>query len=121
MATHGGARRPLGSVDECLRVIKGRHKADILIRLGRGTRRFGELGRELPRVSERVLARQLQELERDGIVARTVFAEVPPRVEYALTDKGRDLLPIIEDMRAYGQRWLGAECAAAGDVSLVVA
>jgi DNA-binding HxlR family transcriptional regulator len=55
---------------------------------------------------------RLRALEECGIVERHTNAEVPPRVEYALTAKGLDLLPIIDDMRSYGQRWLGAECAA---------
>jgi len=95
-------------VDACLRVIKGRHKADILIRLGRGgTLRFGELRRRIPRVSERMLAKQLHELERDGVVERTVYAEVPPRVEYSLTSFGRTLCPILEQLWHWGAAYGG--------------
>ena len=54
---------------------------------------------------------RLRALEEEGIVERHTFPEVPPRVEYALTEKGLALLPIIDDMRAYGESWLGAECA----------
>ncbi len=53
---------------------------------------------------------RLRALEEEGVVERQTFPEVPPRVEYALTEKGRALVPLIEDMRTYGQRWLGAEC-----------
>ena len=93
-------------MDAFLRVIKGRHKPDILIRLGRGgTLRFSELRRRIPRVSERMLAKQLHELERDGVVARTAYAEVPPRVEYSLTSFGKTLCPIIEQMWHWGQEY----------------
>ena len=93
-------------MDAFLRVIKGRHKPDILIRLGRGgTLRFSELRRRIPRVSERMLAKQLHELERDGVVTRTAYAEVPPRVEYCLPSFGKTLCPIIEQMWHWGQAY----------------
>src|SRR5918997_1614569 len=65
----------------------------------------------------------LRALEEEGIVARETFPEVPPRVEYALTEKGRALVPIIESMRSYGNEWLGAEgsCAEPAEVPLAVA
>ena len=102
-------------------IICGKWTILVIRDLAEGRSRFCELERSLAGISPRTLSLRLRALEEAGIVERHTFAEVPPRVEYALTDKGRDLLPIIEDMRAYGQRWLGAECAAAGDVSLVVA
>jgi len=80
--------------------------------LAEGRSRFCELERSLQGISPRTLSLRLRALEEAGIVERHTYAEVPPRVEYALTDKGGDLLPIIEDMRSYGKRWLGAECAA---------
>src|SRR5437868_10467382 len=85
----------------------------LLIRdLAEGRSRFCELERSLAGISPRTLSLRLRALEDAGIVERHTYPEVPPRVEYALTDKGGDLLPIIEDMRSYGKRWLGAECAA---------
>ena len=103
-------------------IICGKWTILVIRDLADGRSRFCELERSLAGISPRTLSLRLRALEEAGIVERHTFAEVPPRVEYALTDKGRDLLPIIEDMRAYGQRWLGAECAAAADdVSLVVA
>jgi DNA-binding HxlR family transcriptional regulator len=84
----------------------------LLIRdLAGGCSRFCELERSLAGISPRTLSLRLRALEEEGIVERQTFAEVPPRVEYALTEKGRALLPIIDDMRAYGEQWLGAECA----------
>ena len=83
----------------------------LLVRdLSEGCSRFCELERSLAGISPRTLSLRLRALEEEGIVERHTFAEVPPRVEYQLTAKGRDLLPIIESMRAYGERWLAAEC-----------
>ena len=84
----------------------------MLIRdLAEGHSRFCELERSLSGISPRTLSLRLRALEEEGIVERHTFGEVPPRVEYALTPKGVALLPIIEDMRAYGATWLGGECA----------
>lgn len=88
----------------------------LLVRdLAAGRSRFCELERSLAGISPRTLSLRLRALEEEGIVERHTFSEVPPRVEYALTDKGRALLPIIDDMRAYGERWLGAECSEHGE------
>jgi DNA-binding HxlR family transcriptional regulator len=79
----------------------------LLVRdLSEGTSRFCELERSLAGISPRTLSLRLRALEEEGVVERHTYAEVPPRVEYQLTEKGRDLLPIIESMRAYGERWL---------------
>ena len=95
----------------------------LLVRdLAEGHTRFCELERSLQGISPRTLSLRLRALEEEGIVERQTFAEVPPRVEYALTEKGRALIPIVESMRAYGERWLGAECAASAlDEPVVVA
>src|SRR5207253_435985 len=97
----------------------------LLVRdLAAGRSRFCELERSLAGISPRTLSLRLRALEEAGIVARDTFPEVPPRVEYALTEKGLALLPIIDDMRAYGERWLAAECgreaAGAPDSTLAV-
>jgi DNA-binding HxlR family transcriptional regulator len=89
-------------IEALVRLIRGRHKPDILIRLNPGPQRFSELHRAIPGVSERVLSRQLDELERDGLVHRTVFPEVPSRVEYSLTQFGRTLCPILKHMWKWG-------------------
>jgi DNA-binding HxlR family transcriptional regulator len=84
----------------------------LLVRdLSEGRSRFCELERSLNGISPRTLSLRLRALEEEGIVERRTYAEVPPRVEYTLTAKGRALIPIIEGMRDYGERWLGAECA----------
>ena len=74
--------------------------------LAEESRRFCELERSLEGISPRTLSLRLRALEECGIVERQTYPEVPPRVEYALTVKGRDLVPLIEDMRDYGRRWL---------------
>ena len=79
----------------------------LLVReLADGRSRFCELERSLAGISPRTLSLRLRALEEESIVERHTFPEVPPRVEYALTEKGRALLPIIEDMREYGEDWL---------------
>src|SRR5438270_1928132 len=95
----------------------------LLVRdLAEGRSRSSELERSLAGISPRTLSLRLRALEESGIVERHTYAEVPPRVEYALTPKGEALLPIIDDMRSYGRRWLGAECASVPDgESLAVA
>jgi DNA-binding HxlR family transcriptional regulator len=84
----------------------------LLVRdLAEGRARFCELERSLAGISPRTLSLRLRALEEEGIVERQSHAEVPPRVDYALTEKGRALLPIVESMRAYGQQWLGGDAA----------
>jgi DNA-binding HxlR family transcriptional regulator len=81
--------------------------------LAEGRCRFCELERSLAGISPRTLSLRLRALEDEGIVERRTYPEVPPRVEYALTEKGEALQPLIEDMRRYGREWLGAVEAAA--------
>ncbi len=82
----------------------------LLVReLAEGHSRFCELERSLTGISPRTLSLRLRALEEEGIVERQTFPEVPPRVEYALTEKGRALRPLIDDMRAFGSAWL-ADC-----------
>jgi DNA-binding HxlR family transcriptional regulator len=85
----------------------------LLVRdLAEGRARFCELERSLAGISPRTLSLRLRALEEEGVVERQTYPEVPPRVEYALTEKGRALVPIIEDMRTYGRRWLLSDEAA---------
>ena len=81
----------------------------ILRDLAHGPRRFGALQRSLVGISPKTLSERLKRLEESEVVARTCYAEVPPRVEYCLTPKGYALLPIIEAMRVYGSTWLTEE------------
>ena len=92
-------------------IVCGKWTLLLIKDLSEGRSRFCELERSLGGISPRTLSLRLRALEEEGIVARQTFPEVPPRVEYALTEKGRALVPLIEDMRAYGTRWLAAECA----------
>ena len=96
-------------VSRCAGVISGKWTILLVRDLAEGRCRFCELERSLAGISPRTLSLRLRALEEEGIVERHTYAEVPPRVEYALTEKGLDLLPIIEDMRAYGLRWLGEQ------------
>ena len=92
-------------VEATLDVIGGKWKVVILYHLTHdGTHRFAVLRRKIPGVSERMLTQQLRELEDDGIVHREVYAEVPPKVEYSLTEYGKTLRPITEVMCEWGQR-----------------
>jgi DNA-binding HxlR family transcriptional regulator len=83
-------------------VIGGKWKVPILYHLQASTRRFSELRRLLPPVTPRMLAQQLRELERDGMVRRKVHAQVPPKVEYSLTPMGKSVRPIIVAMCRWG-------------------
>ncbi len=90
--------------------IIGNKWTPLIVRdLAAGRRRFSELERSLAGVSPKTLSERLKRLEEAGVVDRACFAEVPPRVEYSLTAKGFDLLPVIESMRAFGARWLGSD------------
>ncbi|MFF8269128.1 winged helix-turn-helix transcriptional regulator [Streptomyces sp. NPDC016562] len=102
-------RRP--GADHCgiaaaMSVIDGKWKVSILWELNQRPRRFGELRRLVPGVSEKVLAAQLRELEADGTVHRKVHDEVPPRVEYSLTPLGQDLNAALEPLGAWGAKHL---------------
>jgi DNA-binding HxlR family transcriptional regulator len=96
-------------------VVCGKWTLLVIRDLADGSSRFCELERSLEGISPRTLSLRLRALEEEGIVERHTYPEVPPRVEYALTVKGQALVPLIEDMRSYGARWLfeGSETAAA--------
>ncbi|HLR93272.1 MAG TPA: helix-turn-helix domain-containing protein [Jiangellaceae bacterium] len=90
-------------IDAALDVVSGKWKGLILWELdAHGTRRFAELRRGLPGVSEKMLTQHLREMEQDGLVHRMVYAEVPPRVEYSLTEHGQTLNKALEPLGAWG-------------------
>jgi DNA-binding HxlR family transcriptional regulator len=91
-------------------IVCGKWTLLLIRELAAGQSRFCELERSLEGISPRTLSLRLRSLEEEGIVERQTFSEVPPRVEYALTEKGTALLPIIDDMRVYGERWIVQGC-----------
>src|SRR6202795_4803614 len=93
-------------VEATLDLIDGKWKAIILYHLLKGTLRCNEMRRRLAKITQRMLTRQLRELEEVGLVSRTIFAEVPPRFEYALTDQGRSLEPVIRALWDWGNAYL---------------
>ncbi len=92
-----------------LRLIGGKYKALILWHLTGGRRRFSELHRLVPAATPKMLTQQLRELERDCLLLRTVYPVVPPKVEYALTETGRSLRPVLESMFHWGEQRLRDE------------
>lgn len=93
-------------VEACLEVIGGKWKGVILFHLLGGTKRFNELMRLMPDVTQRMLTRQLRELEADRIILRKVYAEVPPKVEYSLSEFGRTLDPVLKMLQSWGAEYL---------------
>src|SRR5688572_20733588 len=91
-----------------LAVISGTWKVPILFHLTKGTKRFSALRRDLAGISPKVLTQQLRELERDGVVSRKVYPQVPPKVEYSLTKLGRSLLPVVKVMCVWGNKRMGS-------------
>ncbi|HEU5199966.1 MAG TPA: helix-turn-helix domain-containing protein [Ktedonobacterales bacterium] len=87
-------------------IISGKWTLLIIRDLATGTKRFSQLERSLHGISPKTLSERLCSLEHEGIIKRQTFAEVPPKVEYTLTDKGQDLVALIDTMRSYGRRWL---------------
>ena len=109
---HRGKEEPIRSrlksgciLEAALQVIGGRWKVVIIHYLLERKLRYGELRRAVPACTQRVLTLQLRELERDELVKRTVYAEVPPRVEYELTAFGRSLKPVLERLGEWGERY----------------
>jgi len=90
-------------VTATIALIGGRWKTIILYILSDHTRRFGEIAARMPNISRKVLTEQLKELEADGLIRRKKFKEIPPRVDYALTDLGKSLSPILNDIAAWGK------------------
>jgi DNA-binding HxlR family transcriptional regulator len=96
------------SVERTMSLIDGKWKIIVLYKLLRGTLRFNELRRLIPSITQRMLTHQLRELEADGLVVRTVYAQVPPRVEYTLSVRGRSLEPVLMAMKDWGDENLSS-------------
>ena len=84
------------------KILGGKWKIEILYYISLRTRRFGELQRQLGDITQSTLTKQLRELEADGLVSRYIYQEIPPKVEYSLTDLGKSFVPILEHMKQWG-------------------
>lgn len=93
-------------VEATIQLIGGKYKAVILWHLMNDTLRYSELHRKIPKATDKMLAQQLRELERDGLISRTVYPVVPPKTEYSLTDFGKSLVPILDAMCDWGTDYL---------------
>ena len=85
-------------IDTFINVVKGKRKSTIILHLFQGDKRYNELVKLLPDISERMVTKQLKELEADNLINRKVFPEVPPRVEYSLTNLGKEIHPHLKGM-----------------------
>ena len=116
MASQTGSRNKNCPVSATIRLIGGKYKALLLWHLTGRTLRFSQLHRLVPEATPKMLTQQLRELEEDGLIVRTVYPVVPPRVEYSLTPLGESLFPILEAMYRWGsalmeQEGLTPECS----------
>jgi DNA-binding HxlR family transcriptional regulator len=102
---HQKLERKDGCIATAMQIVGAKWTALILRDLYDGTKRFGELERSLTGVSPRTLSQRLDDLEKCGIISKQSFAEVPPRTEYSLTDKGQDLVPVLQQMAAWGDKY----------------
>lgn len=96
---------PACPVETTLMLIGNKWKVLIIRDLLTGTKRFGELKKSIGKVSQKVLTTQLRDMEEDGLISRKVYAEVPPRVEYSLTELGKSLQPILNAMLQWGTEY----------------
>jgi DNA-binding HxlR family transcriptional regulator len=103
---HGAIECPITATID---VIGGKWKPPIIWLLLKGPMRFGELSKTMPEIALKILSKQLKELEADGIVARKAYPEVPPRVEYSLTEKGASLRPVLTQLSAWSETYILAK------------
>lgn len=92
------------ALEYCTDMIGGKWKPIILYHINKGTNRFNKLFAEIEGINRQMLSKQLKSLERSGILDRTLYGEIPPRVEYTLTPLGRSLLPVVQAMTRWGQK-----------------
>ena len=100
----------IGCIAAAMQIIGNKWTALILRDLVNGPKRFGELEKSVGSINPRTLSQRLDDLEAHGIVTKETFAEVPPRCEYTLTDKGADLIPVLEQMAQWGNKYYDANC-----------
>lgn len=101
---------PTCPVETTLTIIGNKWKVLILRDLMSGKKRFGELKKSIGSVSQKVLTAQLRDMEADGLLTRTVYPEVPPRVEYALTALGKSLQPVLQSLQEWGESYKAGMC-----------
>ena len=100
----------VGCIASAMEIIGNKWTALILRDLSGGPKRFSELEKSVGSINPRTLSQRLDDLEKHGIVTKKAFAEVPPRIEYALTRKGEDLFPVLKQMAAWGDKYYDASC-----------
>lgn len=98
--------RSASPVDYTMRTIGGKWKPIILYLISQEINRFGLLRRGVYGISKQMLTKQLRELESDGLITRVIYPEIPPRVEYFISEKGHSILPIIDAMQAWGEKYM---------------
>ncbi len=106
MAKEKKSLNPSCPIGATLTILTGKWKILILYSLYDGTKRFSELRRAIPAVTQRMLTNQLRELESAGIIHRKVYPQVPPKVEYTLTDIGKTLGPVLDKLTAWGKKYI---------------
>ena len=99
-------KKPDCPIEKTLRLIVGKWKTILLWHLSSGTKRYGELKKLIPGVSEKMLIQSLRELEKDKLITRKVYPEIPPRVEYTLSHRGKSLSPLICALNTWGKKHL---------------
>jgi DNA-binding HxlR family transcriptional regulator len=93
---------PCVTVSVLQKILGGKWKIEILYYISLKTRRFGELQRQIGDITQSTLTKQLRELEADGFISRYIYQEIPPKVEYSLTDLGKSFVPVLEHMKKWG-------------------
>lgn len=102
MINHNKMKSQIAGLESAVNIIEGKWRSKIIWSIGSSTFRFGQLHIRLHDISKKILAQQLRQLEETGIVYRTMYAQIPPKVEYSLTEKGIELLAILEVLAIWG-------------------
>ena len=100
----------IGCIASAMAIIGNKWTALLLRDLCNGPKRFGELEKSVGGINPRTLSQRLDDLEKHHIITKTSFAEVPPRIEYELTQKGQDLVPVLQQMAAWGEKYYETGC-----------